>query len=89
MSGRCYLLAVIRENLIAKETVDSIIKVHRDLGPGLLESVNKTALAHELSRRSLEARRHPYPLPSMGRNSRTVFALTLSWKAACSLKSSL
>jgi len=41
------------ENL-AKQTVDSSIKVHRALGPGLLESVYETCLAHELRQRGLK-----------------------------------
>ncbi len=36
---------------VAKEIVDSAIKVHRALGPGLLESAYQACLAHELRRR--------------------------------------
>ena len=39
---------------LAKHTVDAAIKVHRALGPGLLESVYETCLAHELRRRGIE-----------------------------------
>jgi GxxExxY protein len=35
----------------ASEVVDSIIKVHRSLGPGLLESAYQACLAHELTSR--------------------------------------
>ena len=35
----------------ATEVVDSIIKVHRSLGPGLLESAYQACLAHELASR--------------------------------------
>lgn len=38
---------------LAKEGVDSAIKVHRTLGPGLLESVYETCLAHELRKRGM------------------------------------
>jgi GxxExxY protein len=38
----------------AKQTVDASIKVHRALGPGLLESVYETCLAHELRQRGLK-----------------------------------
>src|SRR5438045_559151 len=38
---------------LAKQTVDASIKVHRALGPGLLESVYETCHAHELRRGSL------------------------------------
>ena len=34
---------------VAKLAVDAAIKMHRALGPGLLESVYETCLAHELS----------------------------------------
>jgi GxxExxY protein len=40
--------------LIAKEIVDSSIKVHRQLGPGLLESAYQTCLAYELINRGLK-----------------------------------
>ncbi len=38
---------------IATEIVDSAVKVHRALGPGLLESAYQKCLAHELRRRGL------------------------------------
>jgi GxxExxY protein len=39
---------------IASEIVDSAIKVHRALGPGLLESAYQACLAYELRQRGLE-----------------------------------
>ncbi len=41
---------------VAKVIVDSCLKIHRMLGPGLLESVYETVLAHELRNRGLEVR---------------------------------
>jgi GxxExxY protein len=38
---------------IGKEVVDSAFKVHKTLGPGLLESVYEHCLAHEISKRGL------------------------------------
>lgn len=38
---------------IATQVVDAAIKVHRALGPGLLESAYQRCLAHELRRRGL------------------------------------
>jgi len=38
---------------IGKQIVDSVVKVHRSLGPGLLESAYQTCLAYELQNRSL------------------------------------
>lgn len=45
------------ENEISKIVVDSAIAVHRELGPGLLETVYEVALAHELNQRGLQVDR--------------------------------
>ena len=45
------------ENEIGTIVVDTAVSVHRDLGPGLLESVYEVVLAHELSLRRLEVKR--------------------------------
>ena len=42
---------------IGKEIVDSAIKVHRELGPGLLESAYEACLQHELIKRGLKVER--------------------------------
>ncbi len=42
---------------ITGEIVDASVKVHRILGPGLLESVYEAALARELERRGLHVER--------------------------------
>ena len=42
--------------LIAKQLVDSMLAVHRELGPGLLESTYQACLAHELGARGIEVR---------------------------------
>ena len=41
------------ENRLAKETVDASIKIHSELGPGLLESVYERVLQKELESRGL------------------------------------
>ena len=41
---------------VAKDIVDAALKVHRDLGPGLLESAYQACLAHELGRRRHQGR---------------------------------
>jgi GxxExxY protein len=41
---------------IAEHLVDAMLKVHRALGPGLLESTYQTCLAHELRWRGIEVR---------------------------------
>ncbi len=38
---------------VGKEIVDSAVKVHRTLGPGLLESAYQQCLAYELRKRDL------------------------------------
>lgn len=46
-----------QEDLIAKAIVDSSLTLHRQLGPGLLESVYGLCLFHELSKRSIPVER--------------------------------
>ena len=41
------------ENEISKEIVDAALKVHRQLGPGLLESAYEECLSYELIQRNL------------------------------------
>jgi GxxExxY protein len=45
------------ENEIAKIIVDVAYKIHTALGPGLLESVYETVMAHDLEKRGLAVRR--------------------------------
>jgi GxxExxY protein len=45
------------ENEIGREVVDAAIAVHRELGPGLMETVYEVILAHELKQRSLQVER--------------------------------
>jgi GxxExxY protein len=42
---------------IGRAVVDSAFRVHKELGPGLLESVYEACLAHELSKRDLKVAR--------------------------------
>ena len=50
------------ENEIGKIVVDTALGVHRDLGPGLLESVYEVILARELQLRGLDVQRQ-VPMP--------------------------
>jgi GxxExxY protein len=53
----------MNENGIGKEMVDAAVQVHRDLGPGLLETVYEVVLAKELERRGLRVERQvPVPI---------------------------
>jgi GxxExxY protein len=55
------------ENEIGKVIVDSAIAVHRELGPGLLETVYEVVLTHELEQRGLRVTRQvPVPIRYMG-----------------------
>jgi GxxExxY protein len=45
------------ENEIGKITLDSAVALHRELGPGLLESVYEAVLAAELLQRGLSVKR--------------------------------
>jgi GxxExxY protein len=42
---------------IASEIVDSVFKVHKKLGPGLLESAYEACLEHELKKRGFDVQR--------------------------------
>jgi GxxExxY protein len=44
-------------NDIGREVVDAAVKVHRELGPGLLETVYEVVLLDELRIRNLDAQR--------------------------------
>lgn len=45
------------ENKIGKAVVDAAVQIHRELGPGLLESVYAVVLAKELEHRGLRVER--------------------------------
>jgi GxxExxY protein len=42
---------------IARSVIDAALKVHRALGPGLLETVYEICLCHELSKRGIKVER--------------------------------
>ncbi len=44
---------------LSGEIVDAAIQVHRELGPGLLESVYEECLCHELKTRGVPVQRQP------------------------------
>ncbi len=47
----------MKENEIGTIVVDAAVKVHRELGPGLLETVYEVSLYHELRSRGLRVKR--------------------------------
>ena len=55
------------ENEVATTIVDACFRIHTSLGPGLLESVYETVLAHELRQRGLHVQRQtPVPVSWCG-----------------------
>ena len=55
------------ENEIGAIIVDSPVAVHRELGPGLLETVYEVVLTHELEQRGLRVTRQvPIPIRYKG-----------------------
>ena len=55
------------ENEIGEIVVDAAVSVHRDLGPGLLETVYEVVFAHVLKRRGLAVERQvPVPIEYRG-----------------------
>jgi GxxExxY protein len=57
----------MHENAIGTMVVESAIAIHRELGPGLLESVYETVLAHELRSRGLSVQTQvPIPINYRG-----------------------
>jgi GxxExxY protein len=50
------------DNEIGKIIVDSAVAVHRELGPGLLETVYEVVLTYELEQRGLRVTRQ-VPIP--------------------------
>jgi GxxExxY protein len=47
----------MEENEITEKIIGTAMKLHRAFGPGLLESVYETALAHDLAEIGLDAKR--------------------------------
>lgn len=50
------------ENEISKIILDCCFKIHRELGPGLLESVYEEVLSHEITKQGLRCERQ-VPIP--------------------------
>src|SRR5438270_2342520 len=80
----------LHENTIAKEIVDAAYKIHTKLGPGLLESVYKVILAHELRKRGLQIQRQlPVPIIWEDIQFQEGYRFDLMVETKCSLKSNL
>lgn len=46
-----------REEFLGKEIVDCVFKVHKKLGPGLLERIYEVCFCHELFKKGIEYKR--------------------------------
>ena len=63
---------------VSAETVDAAIRIHRELGPGLLESVYETVLAASLARSGLKvARQVPIDINYDGMRFEAAFRIDL------------
>ena len=66
------------ENMIGKHVVDAALRVHRELGPGLFETVYELVLAHELEQRGLSVERQvPVPIIYKGQRFEAAFRADL------------
>ncbi|MCK4344755.1 MAG: GxxExxY protein [Bacteroidales bacterium] len=65
-------------NTISKEILDAAITVHKEMGPGLLESVYEYCLAEELYLRKLKIRNQvPVPLFYKGKELKKDFRIDI------------
>lgn len=65
-------------NRITGIIIEESIEIHRDLGPGLLESVYEAVLARRLGKRGLQVRRQvPVPLVYDGETYEEAFRIDL------------
>lgn len=59
----------MNENEISKEVINCCVKIHRHLGPGLLESVYEATLYYELSKLGIFAQTQ-VPIPVYNENNK-------------------
>jgi GxxExxY protein len=64
------------EEQLTEQIIAAAIEVHRELGPGLLESVYEECLCHELSRRGMSFQRQAH-LPVLFKGARLDAGLRL------------
>ena len=72
----------MKDDEIGRIVVDAAVAVHRELGPGLLETVYEAVMAYELRERGLAvARQVPVPLRYRGVDFEEGFRMDLSVQA--------
>lgn len=65
-------------DLVSGDVIDAAIRLHRDLGPGLLESVYETVLAAQLQQAGYRvARQHPVSIDYEGHHFDAAFRIDL------------
>jgi GxxExxY protein len=69
----------------AHRVIGAAIEVHRHLGPGLLEAVYETALAHEFDLREIPYQRQASVQITYNRSPPAKVDATLLWRASCPL----
>jgi GxxExxY protein len=79
-----YASLPVETEQIAKEIVDSAYKVHKALGPGLIESVYEVCLGYELRKRKIPFQTQP-PVPIVYDGVRLETALRLDLLVADSI----
>ena len=67
---------------LSNRVIGCAIEVHRELGPGLLESTYEVCLAHELSRAGIRfALQQPMPVAYKDVRLEWAIAWTCSWRS--------
>lgn len=65
-------------NELTGEIIDAAIEVHRQLGPGLLETIYEECLISELQNQGLKlSSQHPLPITYKGKQLSSVYRLDL------------
>lgn len=65
-------------NALSREIIGAAIEVHRELGPGLLESAYGSAICHEFALRGIRfERQKPVPVTYKGARIESVYRLDL------------
>jgi iron complex transport system substrate-binding protein len=76
--GTAWGRSVLELDEVTGQIVDAALRIHRDLGPGLLESVYEATLARALERRGLHVRRqHAFSLTYDGLHFDEAFRVDL------------
>jgi GxxExxY protein len=71
------------ENTIGTSVVNCALEIHKEIGPGLLESVYEVLLADALAQNGFSIeRQQPVPIHFRGKASMRVSERILSWRGS-------